>query len=107
MAAETPHHAAESIYAATGIAGLDRVLGGGVLRRHLYIIGGAPGAGKTTLALHFLLAGRKNHARCLWLTTAETPDELRGTAHAHGWSLEGIRVYSCTAADIEDICAAP
>lgn len=36
MTAETPPHAAESIYAATGIAGLDAVLGGGALRRHLY-----------------------------------------------------------------------
>jgi circadian clock protein KaiC len=94
MAAETPRQASESIYAATGIAGLDAVLRGGVLRRRLYVIEGGPGAGKTTLALHFLLAGRDNHERCLWLTTAETPDELRDAAHAHGWSLEGIEVLA-------------
>jgi circadian clock protein KaiC len=94
MAAETPRQASEFIYAATGIAGLDAVLHGGVLRRRLYVIEGAPGAGKTTLALHFLLAGRDNHERCLWLTTAETPDELRDAAHAHGWSLEGIEVLA-------------
>jgi predicted ATP-dependent serine protease len=58
MAADTPRQAAESTYAATGIAGLDAVLGGGVARRHLYVIEGPPGTGKTTLALHFLLAGR-------------------------------------------------
>jgi circadian clock protein KaiC len=94
MAADTPRHAAESTYAATGIAGLDTVLGGGVLRRHLYVIEGSPGAGKTTLALHFLLAGRDNHERCLWLTTAETPDELQGAAQGHGWALEGIEVFA-------------
>src|SRR5688572_32285024 len=58
MAADTPRYAVESTYAATGIAGLDTVLGGGVARRRLYVIEGPPGAGKTTLALHFLLAGR-------------------------------------------------
>jgi circadian clock protein KaiC len=94
MAAETPHQAAAPAYAALGIAGLDAILGGGVLRRHLYVIEGAAGTGKTTLALHFLLAGRDHHERCLWLTTAETPDELRDTAHAHHWSLEGIEVLA-------------
>ena len=83
-----------STRAATGIAGLDLILGGGVLRRQMYVIEGAAGAGKTTLALHFLLAGRDHHERCLWITTAETPDELREAAHAHGWSLEGIEVLA-------------
>jgi circadian clock protein KaiC len=94
MSADTPRHAAESTYATTGIAGLDAVLGGGVARRRLYVIEGPPGAGKTTLALHFLLAGRDNHERCLWLTTAETPDELQDAAQAHGWALEGIEVFA-------------
>ena len=53
MAAATPRHAAEPTYAATGIAGLDAVLGGGVPRHHLYVVEGTAGAGKTTLALHF------------------------------------------------------
>jgi circadian clock protein KaiC len=94
MAADTPPYADESTYAATGITGLDAVLGGGVARRRLYVIEGPPGAGKTTLALHFLLAGRDNHERCLWLTTAETPDELQDAAQAHGWTLEGIEVFA-------------
>jgi circadian clock protein KaiC len=81
-------------YVATGIDGLDTILGGGVLRRRLYVIEGPPGAGKTTLALHFLLAGRDRHERCLWLTTAETPDELQEDAQAHGWTLDGIEVFA-------------
>jgi circadian clock protein KaiC len=102
VAAEAPRQAetnahgptTESTRAATGITGLDVILGGGVLRRQLYVVEGAAGAGKTTLALHFLLAGRDHHERCLWITTAETPDELRAAAHAHGWSLEGIEVLA-------------
>ena len=66
MAADVPrptetnanHPAAAPPRAATGIVGLDVVLGGGVLRRQMYVIEGAAGAGKTTLALHFLLTGR-------------------------------------------------
>ena len=93
---ETNAHdpAPESTRAATGVAGLDMILGGGVLRHHMYVVEGAAGAGKTTLALHFLLAGRDQNERCLWITTAETPDELRAAAHAHGWSLEGIEILA-------------
>jgi hypothetical protein len=38
MAADTPRDAAESTYAATGITGLDAVLGGGVCRRRLCVL---------------------------------------------------------------------
>jgi circadian clock protein KaiC len=86
--------AAEPTRAATGIAGLDAVLGGGLLRRRMYVIEGAAGAGKTTLALHFMLAGRAHQERCLWITTTETRDELQVAAHSHGWSLEGIDVVA-------------
>ena len=75
------------------------VLGGGVLRRHLYVIEGMAGAGKTTLALHFLLAGRAAGERGLWITTAETPDELQTAAHAYGWSLEGVEVLALPMVD--------
>jgi circadian clock protein KaiC len=91
--------AAEPTRAATGIAGLDAVLGGGLLRRRMYVIEGAAGAGKTTLALHFMLVGRANHERGLWITTNETPDELQVAAHSHGWSLEGIDVVALSMAE--------
>jgi len=39
--------------AATGIAGLDSILGGGFPKDHVYLIQGDPGAGKTTLSLQF------------------------------------------------------
>jgi circadian clock protein KaiC len=107
MAVETPPTpeqdasgpAAEPTRAATGIEGLDALLGGGLLRRRMYVIEGAAGAGKTTLALQFMLAGRAHHERSLWITTTETPDELRVAAHAHGWSLEGMDVFALSMAD--------
>ena len=41
----------------TGIAGLDEILRGGLPASNLYMLQGAPGAGKTTAALQFLRAG--------------------------------------------------
>ena len=42
---------------ASGITGLDDILRGGFPARRLYLVCGAPGSGKTTLALQFLLEG--------------------------------------------------
>jgi KaiC/GvpD/RAD55 family RecA-like ATPase len=44
---------------ATGIAGLDSVLCGGLDAERLYLVEGEPGTGKTTLALQFLLDGAR------------------------------------------------
>jgi len=75
---------------ATGIAGLDVVLHGGFLASGLYLVDGNPGAGKTTLALQYLLRGLKDGDRCLFVTLSETAAELRAGARSHGWSLDGI-----------------
>jgi circadian clock protein KaiC len=77
---------------ATGIAGLDDILGGGFTSNRLYLIEGDPGAGKTTLALQYLLEGRQRGERGLYVTLSETRDELAGVTQSHGWSLEGIDV---------------
>jgi circadian clock protein KaiC len=76
----------------TGIAGLDAVLHGGLLASGLYLIDGNPGAGKTTLALQYLLRGLKDGERCLYVTLSETAEELRQGAASHGWSLDGIEL---------------
>jgi circadian clock protein KaiC len=41
----------------TGIPGLDEVLFGGLIAQQVYLIDGAPGAGKTTFALQYLMEG--------------------------------------------------
>src|ERR1044072_7147960 len=56
----------KSASAATGIAGLDDVLGGGLARGRLYLIEGSPGTGKTTIATQFLMAGVAAGARTLY-----------------------------------------
>ena len=82
--------------AATGIAGLDEILGGGLTRQRLYLIEGPPGGGKTTLALHFLLEGGRKGESGLYITLSETELELRSVAASHGWSLEGMHIYEVT-----------
>ena len=47
---------------ATGVPGLDDVLGGGLPRGRLYLVEGDPGTGKTTLGLQFLLEGVRGGA---------------------------------------------
>lgn len=79
--------------AATGIDGLDNVLGGGFPRGHLYLVEGTPGAGKTTLGLQFLLEGQAQGERSLYVTLSETSTELRIVAGSHGWSLDGIDLF--------------
>lgn len=75
---------------ATGIPELDAVLRGGLLRNRIHLIEGRPGTGKTTLGMRYLIEGIKAGDSCLYLTLSETADELRATAHNHGWSLDGI-----------------
>src|SRR5437868_12346537 len=80
--------------AKTGIWGLDNILSGGFSRGHLFLVEGAPGTGKTTIALQFLLEGAKAGEKCLYVTLSETERELRDGAASHGWTLDnGIEVF--------------
>jgi DNA repair protein RadA/Sms len=59
----------------TGMAELDRVLGGGIVRGELVLIGGDPGIGKSTLVLQmadFLSAGNG----VLYVSGEESPDQI-------------------------------
>jgi circadian clock protein KaiC len=83
----------EALPAMTGVAGLDDVLRGGLPRGRLFLVEGDPGVGKTTLALQFLLEGRRRDERVVYVTLSETREEIEVVAGSHGWSLEGIDIY--------------
>jgi circadian clock protein KaiC len=78
--------------APTGIHGLDVILGGGLPSNHLFLIEGAPGSGKTTMALQFLLEGAARGERTLYVTLAETAAELREVGESHGWDISSIEI---------------
>jgi circadian clock protein KaiC len=73
--------------ASTGVSGLDDVLGGGLARNRLHLLEGSPGTGKTTIALQFLLAGAAAGESGMYMSLAETDQELREGAASHGWEI--------------------
>ena len=62
--------------AATGVSGLDDILQGGLSRGNVFLVEGEPGAGKTTIALQFLLEGSKSGEKSLYITLSETETDL-------------------------------
>jgi circadian clock protein KaiC len=78
---------------ATGVAGLDDILGGGIARNHLYLIEGDPGTGKTTIAMQFLMEGTGRGQKALYVTLSESKTELLEIAASHDWSLDGIEIF--------------
>jgi circadian clock protein KaiC len=80
--------------AATGIVGLDHVLGGGLARNRLHLLEVSPGTGKTTIALQFLLAVAKSGEAGIYVSLAETEGELRDGARSHGWRIgDGVEIF--------------
>ncbi|WP_029007916.1 ATPase domain-containing protein [Azospirillum halopraeferens] len=77
----------------TGIPEFDLVLRGGLPKERLHLLEGAPGTGKTTIALQFLLQGQRDGRRCLYVTLSESRAELCASAASHGWSLDGIGIF--------------
>jgi circadian clock protein KaiC len=85
----------------SGVPGLDEVLHGGFIPHRFYLVDGNPGAGKTTLALQYLLEGVRRGERCLYVTLSETRDELIAGAASHGWSLDGIEIVELIAKETD------
>ena len=67
---------------ATGIPGLDRVLGGGLLTRRTSLINGQPGSGKTVLAAQICFERARRGERCVFVTML---------TESHGILLENLR----------------
>jgi circadian clock protein KaiC len=85
---------AENNKAATGVEGLDDILGGGLTAGQVFLLEGTPGTGKTTIALRFLLEGAQAGETCLYITMSETDAELRAGAASHGWTIgDSITVF--------------
>ena len=51
--------------------GLDEILSGGLPHGGLFLVQGDPGAGKTTLALQFVLEGLRRREKVFYITLSE------------------------------------
>ena len=86
--------AAPATKARTGVSGLDTILAGGLSPGHVFLLEGNPGAGKTTIALQFLIEGARLGEQGLYITLSETEAELRAGAASHGMVVDGnIEVF--------------
>ena len=84
-----------------GVSGLDDILHGGITPSRVYLIEGNPGAGKTTLAMQYLLEGVRQGEVGIFVTLSETKEELLAIAESHGWSLDTINIVELVAAETE------
>ena len=75
----------------TGIKGLDEMLDGGFLPGSMVLVRGAPGTGKTLMALQVLVHGA---TKCgepgLLISFEQFPHSLYRDAEALGWDLKGL-----------------
>jgi circadian clock protein KaiC len=72
---------------ASGTAGLDALLGGGLLARSITLVSGSSGIGKTTMAIQFLLAGVERGESGLYVSLEEGPEQLIASASSLGLPL--------------------
>ncbi|MGH7803784.1 MAG: DNA repair protein RadA, partial [Candidatus Binatia bacterium] len=76
----------------TGIGELDRVLGGGLVKGSVILIGGDPGIGKSTLLLQGASALGARGERVLYVSGEESPQQIRMRADRLGLAADQIYV---------------
>jgi DNA repair protein RadA/Sms len=85
----------------TGVAELDRVLGGGLVPASLVLVGGEPGVGKSTLLLS-ALASMSGQRRALLVTGEESVAQVKLRAGRLGGA-EQVEILAET--ELEAVCA--
>jgi DNA repair protein RadA/Sms len=84
----------------SGIGELDRVLGGGIMKRSAILVGGEPGIGKSTLLLQ-AAASAETRGRILYVSGEESAGQVRMRADRLG--LRGERIEVCCTGRLEEI----
>jgi DNA repair protein RadA/Sms len=92
----------------TGIGELDRVLGGGVVRGSLVLIGGDPGIGKSTLLLQAARALARARPPVLYVSAEESTAQVKMRADRLGINADGLLLWaetdlSAVQAQIDDV----
>ncbi len=71
-----------------GIEGLDRMIQGGIPRRHLIVAIGSAGTGKTTFGLQFLHHGLESGENCVFIALEQSHDAIMDTANDRDWGFD-------------------
>lgn len=75
----------------TGIPGFDLIANGGLPRGRSTLVGGSAGSGKTVFALHYLVAGAREHGETgVLVTFEEAPEEIFRNVASLGWDFAGL-----------------
>ena len=80
----------------TEIQELDRVLGGGLVEGSVVLIGGNPGAGKSSLLLQMINELATKELACLYVSGEESVQQIAGRAVRFGISNQNIQLAALT-----------
>src|SRR5207302_2893764 len=86
----------------TGVAELDRVLGGGLVPASLVLVGGEPGVGKSTLLL-MALSAMSATRHSLLITGEESVAQVKLRADRLGGGAGNVQILAET--ELEAVCA--
>jgi DNA repair protein RadA/Sms len=99
VAAVAPISSVESAEAArltSGLAEVDRVLGGGFVPGSIALFGGDPGIGKSTLLLQLAALIARAGRPVLYITGEESAAQVRGRAERVGAVVDGLHLAATT-----------
>ncbi|MFH0702433.1 MAG: DNA repair protein RadA [bacterium] len=91
----------ENIRFSTGLEEFDRVLGGGLVRGSLVLIGGDPGIGKSTIVLQSCQSLADRKLKVLYVSSEESANQIKLRANRLSISSDNLYIYSET--NIEEI----
>ena len=86
----------------TGLIEFDRVLGGGIVRGSVVLIGGAPGAGKSTILLQAIANAADNGLSVLYVSGEESLQQIAERANRLGLNTHAIKMLAETS--VQSIC---
>jgi circadian clock protein KaiC len=75
---------------ATGITGLDKLVGNGFEQGSINLVTGKTGTGKSIFSMQFLIAGAKMKEKGMFVTTEESGDCIKKQAESIGWDLSSL-----------------
>lgn len=86
----------------TGLVEFDRVLGGGIVRGSVVLIGGAPGAGKSTILLQVIASVAKKGLPVLYVSGEESLQQI--AERAYRLRLDASSIKMLTETSVQSIC---